>query len=66
MMNERIPVFETERAIKRQQEEEAERLAILEHEAMVKELTESFQEMLYDINNPEYKQCGCIGHPSEE
>ena len=48
-MSKRIPVFETDQAIKRQQEEEAERRAILEYEALVKELTESFEKTMVEI-----------------
>lgn len=66
-MNKRIPVFETERVIKRQKEEEAERRAILEYEAMVKELTESFEKTMAEIEEEARRYGhGCNGHPAEE
>lgn len=66
-MSERIPVFESERAINRQQEEEAERRAILEYETMVKDLTESFEKTMAEIEEESKRYGhGCNGHPSQE
>lgn len=42
---------------------EEEKQEILEYEALVKELTESFEEVFDD---PEWHEYGPTGHPSEE
>ena len=46
---------------------EEEKQAILEHEALVKELTESFEETMRKIMAEEqYEHRGCQGHPAWE
>ena len=46
---------------------EEEKRAILEHEALVKELTESFEQTMRKIIAEETQErTGCIGHPSWE
>ena len=46
---------------------EEEKREILEHEALVKELTESFEETMRKIMAEEqYERRGCQGHPAWE
>ena len=46
---------------------EQEKLEILRHEWLVKELTESFEEVMQKmIQDDPTERCRCMGHPSQE
>lgn len=46
---------------------EQEKLEIIEHEMLVKELTKSFEEVMKKmVQEDPNERRGCIGHPSQE
>lgn len=46
---------------------EKEKMEIIEHEMLVKELTKSFEEVMRKMTQYETNERrGCIGHPSQE
>lgn len=46
---------------------EKEKMEIIEHEMLVKELTKSFEEVMKKmIQDDPNERHGCIGHPSQE
>lgn len=60
-MNKRIPVYESEKKIE-------EMKAVMEYEALVKDLTESFNKVIQEHEEmmQEARMYGRNGHPAEE